>query len=204
VLTGETLTQVPSSMVAWADFKAARPDAQVLDRNRTGADRPYGTNPYTGLDDPNGQPFLFQGEIDVRAKAMQRIVAIETADEAVAWSLDGLVAEDASVTEGELGDTPLVIFWKAGQASALDEADIAAGRDVGNVGVFSAVLDGQTLTFRVEAGSFVDNETGTTWSVIGDAVEGPLAGSVLEPITFVRTFWFSWAAFRPDTALIEG
>lgn len=36
-----------------------------------------------------------------------------------------------------------------------------------------------------------------------NAVDGPLVGSALEPITFVRTFWFSWAAFRPDTALIE-
>ena len=60
-----------------------------------------------------------------------------------------------------------------------------------------------TLTFRSEDGVFVDVETGTTWNVLGDAVDGPLTGSTLEPITFVRTFWFSWAAFRPDTALIE-
>jgi len=30
------------------------------------------------------------------------------------------------------------------------------------------------------------------------------AGNTLEPITFVRTFWFAWAAFQPDTVLIEG
>ncbi|MBT8246209.1 MAG: DUF3179 domain-containing protein [Acidimicrobiia bacterium] len=204
VLTGDTLTQVPSSMVAWGDFKAARPEAQVLDRNRTGASRPYGTNPYTGLDDPNGDPFLFRGDIDVRAKAMQRVVAIETGTEAVAWSLDGIVDGEAAVTSGEIGGTPLVILWKAGQSSALDQEDIAAGRDVGTVGVFSSVLDGQSLTLRAEGAAFVDEETGTTWNVLGDAIEGPLSGSVLEPITFVRTFWFSWAAFRPDTALIEG
>ena len=138
---------------------------------------------------------MFQGDIDVRAKAMQRVVAIETATEAVAWSLDGLVDGQAEVTEGEIGGIPLVIFWKAGQASALDTADIAGGRDVGTVGVFSSVMDGQTLTFRSHDGVFVDVETGTTWNVLGDAVDGPLAGSALEPITFVRTFWFSWAAF---------
>ena len=204
VLTGETLTPVPSSMVAWGEFKEARPEAQVLDRNRTGASRPYGTNPYTGLDDPNGQPFLFRGDVDVRAKAMQRVVAIEAETAAAAWSLDGLVAGDAAVTEGEIGDTPLVIFWKAGQSSALDESDIAAGRDVGTVGVFSSLLDGQALTFRAEGEVFVDEETETTWNVLGDAIDGPLIGSVLEPITFVRTFWFAWAAFRPDTTLIEG
>ena len=204
VLTGDTLPQVPSSMVAWGDFKTARPGAQVLDRNRTGATRPYGTNPYTGLDNPDGDPFLFQGDIDVRAKAMQRVVAIETETEAVAWTLDALVGEQAAVTEGEIAGIPLVIFWKTGQASALEKTDIAAGRDVGTVGVFSSMLDGQTLAFRTAGDGFVDEETGTTWNVLGDAVDGSLAGSALEPITFVRTFWFSWAAFRPDTALIEG
>jgi len=203
LLTGEVLTQVPSSMVAWGDFKEARPEALVLDRERTGASRPYGTNPYTGLDDPNGQPFLFQGDIDVRAKAMQRVVAIETESEAVAWALDALVEGEAAVTEGEIDGNPLVIFWKAGQASALDERDIAAGRDIGTVGVFSSVLDGQSLTFRAEGDVFVDQETATTWNVLGDAIEGPLSGSALEPVTFVRTFWFSWAAFRSDTQLIE-
>ncbi|GMQ86064.1 MAG: DUF3179 domain-containing protein [Acidimicrobiia bacterium] len=204
LLTGEVLNQIPSSMVAWRDFKEARPEAMVLDRERTGASRPYGTNPYTGLDDPNGQPFLFQGDIDVRAKAMQRVVAIETESEAVAWALDGLVAGEAAVTDGEIDGDPLVIFWKAGQASALEQSDIAAGRDIGTVGVFSSVFDGQALTFRAAGDVFIDAETGTTWNVLGDAIDGPLVGGALEPITFVRTFWFSWAAFRSDTDLIEG
>ena len=204
VLTGEILVPVPASMVAWAEFKKARPDAQVLDRERTGATRPYGTNPYTGLDDPDGQPFLFRGDIDVRAKAMQRVVAIDTKTEAVAWSLDGLLGGETAVTHGEIDGDPLVIFWKAGQSSALDQADVASGRDVGTVGVFSSVFDGQQLTFQAEGDGFVDEQTGTTWNVLGDATDGPLAGNTLEPITFVRTFWFVWAAFQPDTILIEG
>jgi len=203
VLTGEALVPVPASMVAWAEFKESRPNAQVLDRERTGASRPYGTNPYTGLDDPNGQPFLFRGDIDVRAKAMQRIVAIDSETEPVAWTLDGLVDGEAAATQGEIDGVPLVIFWKAGQSSALDQADIASGRDVGTVGVFSTLVDGQQLTFRAEDDVFVDEQTGTTWNVLGDATDGPLAGNTLEPITFVRTFWFAWAAFQPDTVLIE-
>lgn len=203
VLTGETLVPVPASMVAWADFKESRPNAQVLDRDRTGASRPYGTNPYTGLDDPNGQPFLFRGDIDVRAKAMQRIVAIDSETEPIAWTLDGLIDGEAAATDGEIDGAPLVIFWKAGQSSALDQAAIASGRDVGTVGVFSSLVDGQQLTFRAEDDVFVDDQTGTIWNVLGDATDGPLAGNTLEPITFVRTFWFAWAAFQPDTVLIE-
>lgn len=204
VLTGEVLTQVPSTMVAWSDFKAARPDAQVLDRNRTGASRNYGTNPYTGLDDPDGQPFLFRGDVDVRAKAMQRIVAIEREGEAAAWSEDVISDESgAAVTEGEIADLQLVIFWKQGQASALDSSDLAGGREVGTVGVFRPIVDGQTLTFRTDGLMFIDDQSSSKWNVLGEAVEGPFEGSRLEPVTFVRTFWFSWAAFRPDTELVD-
>ena len=204
LLTGEKLPQVPSTTVSWAEFKTSRPDAQVLDRNRTGARRAYGTNPYTGLDDPNGQPFLFNGQIDVRAKAMQRIVAMENSNDAVAWTLDAIGGDtEAAVTEGRFDGDPLVILWKAGEASALDSSDIAAGRDVGTVGVFSPVVDGQALTFLADGDSFIDDQTSSTWNIFGEAVSGPLTGTTLEPLTFVRTFWFSWAAFRPDTELIE-
>jgi hypothetical protein len=204
VLTGDVLEQYPSSTSSWADFKETNPDAKVLDRNRTGASRAYGTNPYTGLDDPNGQPFLFNGDVDVRAKAMQNIVAMETDTDAVAWSLD-VISDDSgsSATAGEFDGEPIVIFWKAGEASALDTSDIASGKDVGTAAVFSSVVDGQELTFTAQGDTFVDDQTSSTWNIFGTAVAGPLEGSTLEPITFVRTFWFSWAAFRPDTELID-
>ncbi|MCH7668125.1 MAG: DUF3179 domain-containing protein [Acidobacteria bacterium] len=204
LLTGEVLKQVPSATVSWGDFKASRPDAKVLDRERTGASRSYGTNPYTGLDDPNGQPFLFNGEVDVRAKAMQRIVAIEGSTQAIAWALDALSSDaEANVTVGEIDGDALTIFWKAGEASALDTRDIASGRDVGTVGVFSPVVDGEALTFVAVGDTFVDDQTSSTWDVFGEAVDGSLVGSKLEPVTFVRTFWFSWSTFRPDTEFFE-
>ncbi|MFV1970833.1 MAG: DUF3179 domain-containing (seleno)protein, partial [Acidimicrobiia bacterium] len=106
-------------------------------------------------------------------------------------------------TEGRFDGDPLVILWKAGEASALDSSEIAAGRDVGTVGVFSPVVDGQALTFVAEGDAFIDDQTSSTWNIFGEAVSGPLTGTTLEPVTFVRTFWFSWAAFRPDTELIE-
>ena len=204
VLTGDVLTQVPSTTMSWGTFKDSRPDGEVLDRDRTGASRAYGTNPYTGLDDPNGQPFLFNGDIDVRAKAMQRIVAIESGGDAAAWTLDAISSdEQTAATSAEFNGEPLVILWQAGEASALDTSDIAAGRDVGTVGVFSAVVDGQELTFQAGGDSFVDDQTSSTWNILGEATAGPLVGATLDPVVFVRTFWFSWAAFRPDTDLIE-
>ena len=50
---------------------------------------------------------------------------------------------------------------------------------------------------------FVDAETGSTWNVLGQATDGPLVGAELEAVAHVDTFWFAWAAFRPDTEIIE-
>jgi hypothetical protein len=70
---------------------------------------------------------------------------------------------------------------------------------VGSAGVFSRRLDDRTLTFRYEGDRIVDKQTGSEWSPLGKAVSGELKGKQLERVTSVEHFWFSWAAFKPDT-----
>lgn len=203
VLTGHRLEPVASPLLSWADFKNSHPDGLVLDREETGFGRPYGNNPYQGYDNPSSFPFLFNGEVDERSAAMQRVVGVREDEVARAWSLEAISGEIAAATNTELGDTPLVILWSAGQSSALEAPQIAAGRDVGSVGVFSPVVDGRTLTFSVENGSFVDGETGTIWDITGRAVSGEFADVQLERVPHLDTFWFAWSTYAPGTDLIE-
>jgi hypothetical protein len=204
VLAGEQLEPVPSPLLAWSELKSAHPEAQVLDRERTGANRPYGTNPYAGYDNPEGFPFLFRGDVDARAQAMQRVVGVALSGEATAFTLEAVSGGEGKATNGEVGGQPIVILWKSGQASALEENEVAEGRDVGSVGVFLPEADGRRLTFQTEAGQFVDQETGSTWNIAGQATEGPLAGRALERIHHFDTFWFAWSSYQPGTALVEG
>jgi hypothetical protein len=37
--------------------------------------------------------------------------------------------------------------------------------------------------------------------ILGQAIDGPLAGAQLTPIVHGDHFWFSWAAFKPDTVI---
>ncbi len=203
VLTGETLEPISSPLLAWSDFKEAFPEAMVLDRDNTGYDRPYGVNPYDGYDNPDTNPFLFRGTVDDRARAKQRVVGVNIEGESVAWTLDAISGEDARATHGEVGVTPIVIFWKQGQSSALDASQIVDGRDVGSVGVFSPEFEGRTLTFQTDGDGFIDEETGTLWDITGRAVSGELAGSGLEQIHHLDTFWFAWSTYRPGSDLIE-
>jgi hypothetical protein len=66
-------------------------------------------------------------------------------------------------------------------------------------------FDGQAVvgTLARSGERFVDEQTGSTWNVLGEAVEGPLVGERLEPVPHVDTFWFAWSAYQPDTSLVH-
>jgi hypothetical protein len=97
----------------------------------------------------------------------------------------------------------LVVWHLPGTSSALGASVIAAGEDVGATGVFDPTLDGQKLSFRFEDGAITDEGTGSTWNVLGQAIDGPLAGETLIPIVHGNHFWFAWAAFKPETIVYQ-
>ncbi|HZA86131.1 MAG TPA: DUF3179 domain-containing protein [Acidimicrobiales bacterium] len=198
-LAGQELEVYPVAIVAWADWREAHPDGLVLSRD-TGHDRDYGRNPYPGYDDIDSPAFLFEGEVDGRLAAKERVIGIERGGEAVAVRADELA--EAGVVEVEIGGDTLVVWLDPGTASALDSPVLAEGRDVGATGVFVPVVDGQELTFERTDAGFVDDQTGSRWNVLGDALDGPLAGRALEPVVHVDTFWFAWGAFQPDTRIV--
>ncbi len=198
-LAGSDLETFPMSTVSWATFRDANPDALVLSRE-TGFDRRYGINPYPGYDDVGTAPFLFDGEVDGRLAAKARVVGIDAGDAPVAVHLDLLQRQ--RVLEVGSGGDGLVVWHVGGATSALDADQIAAGRDVGSVGVFSPVLDGDRLEFRPVDGGFEDIGTGSRWNILGQAVSGPMAGERLTMVDHVDTFWFAWAAFQPGTDVV--
>ena len=203
-LTGAELIARSSPLISWGDFIENYPSGKVLDWEDAGFGRDYGRNPYTGYDTPDGRPFLFRGALDDRAAAMQRVVGITVEDDAVAYSLEAISGGEAKATNVEVGRSPLVIFWKAGQASALESRDVEGGRDVGSVNVFSSIVNGETLTFTSAGDGFFDDNTGTRWTLTGESVDGPLVGEQLEAVPHLDTFWFAWSTYQSGTTLIDG
>lgn len=198
VLTGTELETYPVQTVPWAAWAEANPDALVLNRD-TGFDRGYGRNPYIGYDEPGEDPFLLDVEADGRLAAKERVVGLGEGADAVAVVASRL--QRAGALELEVSGEPVVLFARKGLRSALDTATIAAGRDVGVTGAFSPVVDGQRLTFERRGDAFIDTQTGSTWTVLGVAEDGPLTGSRLPRVQHVDTFWFAWALFQPDTTI---
>lgn len=124
--TGDQLTQLPSWMESWAEFKARNPDALVMDQPR--ASRQYGRNPYVGYDG-SSRPFLYKGENPPHGiPPLMRVIKVGER----AWPMERLQ------TSEEITESGVVITWKSGQASALDSANISKGKDVGTIRVRDA------------------------------------------------------------------
>ena len=210
-LVSTQLKLIPVATVSWATFLAQYPDGLVLSME-TGLARNYGANPYPGYDDPSSSPFLFFGATDPRLAPKTRVLAIRNGGATAVIETETLAAQGVrTLTVGSAADsetaaetTEVVAFFSTGTASPLDQAGIAWGRDVGATAVYFTHLDGQRLTFeRTPDQQFKDTQTGSTWSLLGTAVAGPLAGSRLTPVEHLDTFWFAIAAYSPDAELIK-
>ncbi|MFQ6044835.1 MAG: DUF3179 domain-containing protein [Gemmatimonadales bacterium] len=200
---GSQLESISSPVVSWRSLKETHPDAKVLSRE-TGHQRDYGENPYVGYDAPSGAPYadFFREPLDERLRAMDRVVALEVGETAVAYPFSSLASR--RVVNDRVEGRPIAVFWAPGTSSVLDSREIVAGRDIGSSGVFSRRVGNRILEFEPAGdGSFRDRETRSTWNILGMAQTGPLRGTLLEPIPHGNHFWFAWAVFRPETRVMR-
>ncbi len=198
---GSQLEFYPAVIISWQEFKSAHPDGLVLSQE-TGTRRSYGQNPYAGYDDVNNPPFLYDGpQTPGVLPPVARVLTVDLDGEAAAYPYETL--EDVQVVNDMVGGQPIAVFWTAGTASALDASSIASGRDVGSAAAYARVLDGLELNFQLVDERVVDQETGSEWNVLGTATAGELEGKQLMPVVSINHFWFSWAAFKPETRVYQ-
>ena len=195
---GTRLVALPANTLAFEDWRGAHPGGKVLSRE-TGHARSYGTNPYEGYDEPTLGPFLFQGRLDPRRPPKERVVGVKIGDAVRAYPWPLLARQ--GVVHDTLGGERIVVFYRPGALSALDDAQMDRARPIGATAVFRPSADGKSLTFEAVAEGFRDRETGTLWNLLGRAIRGPLEGRRLTAVPHVDAFWFAWAAFNPSTSV---
>ena len=146
---GAQLTILPSRLTSFAEFEKNHPDGTIL-AIPDDFIRRYGMNPYVGYDSASF-PFLFKGEVPKGIKPLERVVVVDD----FALSLP-YVRSRGTVTKGDYH-----ISWQPGQASALDSAVIAEGRDIGTV----------TVQRREDHGKRVDVPYKVTFAFVWHAFE---------------------------------
>ncbi len=201
VMAGTKLNFLPAPIVSWQDFKTHQPGGTVLSKD-TGFARRYGENPYVGYDRADNPPFLYTGDLDGRLQPKERVAAISVDGVDAAFPFSVLAQEGA--VNYSVNGVDVAVFFKSGTSSALDGPSIGFSREIGSAAVFNAVLVGRKLTFSAAGSGFTDTETGSTWNILGEAIDGPLTGQRLTKIVHSDHFWFAWAAFKPDTLIYQG
>jgi Protein of unknown function (DUF3179) len=199
-LTGARLGALSAQTLSWAAFRRTYPSGDVLSR-RTGFDRDYGTNPYTGYERPNERPFLYDGRLDARLPPKERVASVTVGRDTAVVPFSRLARNP--VASFQLGGRPVVVLYARGVASPLDEGTVANGRDVGTAGAFDPRLEGRTLSFERRGSAVVDRQTGSSWDITGRAIAGPLRGRRLTPLRHDEAFWFAIAAFVPHARIVR-
>lgn len=187
-MAGAKLESLAAPIVSWSDFMAHQPDGEVLSED-TGLRRRYGENSYVGYDTVGVPPFLYTGDLDDRLQVKDRMVAttVDGVDAAFPFSI---LAEEGAANY-KVSGSDIDIFFELGTNSALSHGIISFAADIGSAAVYSAMLNGQKLTFSAASDWFSDAESASIWNILGEAIAGPMTGERLTKIVHGDHFWLA-------------
>ena len=175
---------IPALMTDWATWVELHPDTKALDKGGRQAYDPYISYYQSGRAGVIGETVK-----DERLSTKEFVIGLENAGEAVAYPYR--VLSETPVINDTFQDVPIVVVLDTDSVTGV---------------VFRREVEGQILTFEVAEGQdkgsleIVDQETGSRWvALTGEAVEGPLAGGLLQRFRAHLSFWFSWKDYYPHT-----
>ena len=201
---GTQLDFLPTALVRWEDFTGSHPDGEVLSIE-TGLPFNYAANAYVGYTSRSA-PYsnFFNDEVDGRFPALERVVGVRVGEVAKAYPYSVIAVE--RVANDAVDGVPITVWWGAADTSdPLDKETVAGGAAIGTGIACLPMVDGQVLNFSaIDDAIFGDEETGSLWNILGEAISGPLIGSELELALHQNEFWFAWSAFNPGRPVYGG
>jgi hypothetical protein len=182
----ESLKRIPFDLAYWKDWKQLYPNSVVLSTD-TGFTRPYGADPY-GDYYTSDQLYFPISNIDKRLGLKEMVIGLDNQGQYKAYVLNQV--ESSKVINDKVGNESIVLF-------SLYPRMMRA---------YSPVINGQILDFQYNPNTnkIMDKQTGSQWNFGGVAINGQLKGKQLARLTFDEGFWFSWAAFHPQTRIYPG
>ena len=196
---------LPSLFISVEEFFSRYPKGKILSKKTgfTESEKQYGYNPYTKYD-AKTEPlkrFFDSDKVDKRLPAMERIVDIENNGDYKIYSFNSVAKK--GVINDIFKTSKVVLFYKSGTVSILDENDISKSKNVGSVTVFNAIFDGLHLTFKKKKGIFTDSQTKSKWDITGYCYAGKLEGNQLQIMPHSNHFAFAWLAFNPTSEIYK-
>ena len=202
-LTTHELTVIPSLVISLEDYFNTYPDGVILSPNtQTTVQDKYGTNPYVGYDDLNSKPYgryFSHDKLNYRLPPMERVVDLESNNKYKVYPYSALYKE--GIINDYFEGKNVVLFYKPGMVSVLDEGEIEQSKSIGSVTIFSSIVDGNKLIFKKKKNQFIDTNTKSVWNITGKCISGELKGKQLTPEKSSNHFAFAWLQFYPNTEI---
>ena len=115
------------------------------------------------------------------------VIGVDNDHGAMAYDWNQLVKE--RLIQDSLPRLPLVITLQSDTASFN-----VLNRNVGT----------QTLSFVLnDSGGMTDTNTGSSWTLAGECIDGALKGERLSAVQASQEFWHSWKTFHPHTKTFD-
>jgi len=188
---GTEIETYPLIETTWEHWKNLYPESKVLDV-RTGFNRSYGQYPY-GDYKTNQSLLLFPVENeDSRLPAKERGLGVSVGAQSRFYRFQHFTGGEVVAHNDELNGTDIIV---AGSSSRNFLVAYNAEVEPGVVLNFSPV-EGQGKII-------MKDEQGNSWTIFGEAVEGPYEGQRLKPLTSYIGMWFAWAAFHPEIEVFQ-
>jgi len=182
--SGYDLKRIPFDLAYWRDWKRLYPYTLVLSTN-TGSTRPYGVDPYGDYYTTPNIYFPLEHRDD-RLNPKELVVGLEDNNNYKAYKLSDI--ESKKVINDLVGEKKVLFI-------SLYPLMVRA---------YDRTLNGVVLEFQLDNNELIDKQTNSKWNLEGQAIDGVLKGKQLNRLPLDPSFWFSWAAFHPDTELYKG
>ena len=186
---GTQLAILPSLITSWGEWKVQQPETTILSAEKLGRLAEEIIDPYAGYYTSGAAGFSSGLEINDALPSKTLVAGVVAGRESRAYPLTAV--QEANLINDQIGQLALLLAFDASLDAIL---------------AYNRTIDGQMLTFDwAETPEILrDVETGTLWDArTGEALNGPLQGEQLTPVSAPLVFWFAWAAFHPDTAVYE-
>ncbi len=188
-LTGSRLQALPSQLAPWATWRQLHPDTLALSTD-TGFGSDYSddeSSSYKALVNAGRLPSPVDADVlaDTRLDLAELVLGVQIGQTARAYPLDRL---GTAAVNDDIDGRAIVVFSSARGPTAA---------------AFDSTADGQRLTFDAEGDAYRDRETGSLWTLSGQAVAGPLEGRQLAPLPTRTAYWFSYRSAFPHVTVAD-
>jgi hypothetical protein len=192
---GASLPWIPTYHVEWRSWRTLHPDTEVMlpPDDPANPDARHGHGREESFSRPGVEVALvptIRGEVDTGYPENEMVLGVD-GDDPAAYPL-AEVQREGGVVHDRTAAGPIVVF----AGPELDGFTMAA---------FDATVPGtaNATTFVRTDGRFVDAVTGSTWTIDGRAVDGPLRGQELRPVRSFNVRWHAWFYVHRDGRLFR-